>query len=319
MEYGFGIPTRGSLSEVTALSEVVTRGEQAGFDFIGVSDHIVIPNHIESRYPYSETGTFGGANAGECLEQLTLVAFLSAITTKIRLLTSVMVLPYRNPVHTAKTLATIDVLSGGRLIAGFGAGWMREEFEALGAPPYGKRGKVSDEFIEAFRELWTSESPVFSGEYVSFSGVKFRPQPVQDPYPPIWIGGESPAALRRAGRVADAWYPIGNNPKFPMTNVPQLREGMDTVRKYAELAGRDPMDVELSYSAGWYSDTGQELLSDGQRLLLTGSPVQVASDIEDLRQLGVRHLMIGIAGSSANEIISGIERFATKVRPLVSP
>ena len=104
-----------------------------------------------------------------------------------------------------------------------------------------------------------------------------------------------------------------------MTNVTQLREGMDTVRKHAELAGRDPMDVELSYSAGWYSDTGPDLLPNGQRRLLTGSPAQVALDITDLRLLGVRHLMIGISGSSANEIISGIERFATEVRPLVGP
>jgi alkanesulfonate monooxygenase SsuD/methylene tetrahydromethanopterin reductase-like flavin-dependent oxidoreductase (luciferase family) len=123
-----------------------------------------------------------------------------------------MVVPHRPPVLTAKILATIDVLSKGRLIVGCGVGWMREEFEAIGAPPYDKRGAVSDEYIRAFKELWTSDNPTFSGKYCSFANVAFAPKPLQKPHPPIWVGGESPVALRRAGRLADAWYPIGSNP-----------------------------------------------------------------------------------------------------------
>ena len=251
-----------------------------GFDFVGVSDHIIIPKDIRSRYPYSISGEFAGADPGECLEQLTVVAFLAATTSKIKLLTSVLVLPHRNPVHTAKVFASIDVLSGGRLIAGCGVGWMREEFEALGAPPFNRRGAVSDEYLKAFKELWANDDPEFDGEFVSFSNVRFRPQPVQKPHPPIWIGGESPPALAsRSGRLGDAWYPIGNNPRYPMETLDQINQGMDVVRRHAAEAGRSPEDVSLSYSAGWYSDDGALSGENGNRRIMTGDSDEIAGDI----------------------------------------
>ena len=195
MKYGFSVATRGPLATADSLVAIARHGEEMGFDFVGVSDHIIIPKDIRSRYPYSLSGEFAGADPGECLEQLTVVAFLAAATSKIKLLTTVLVLPHRNPVHTAKVFASIDVLSGGRLIAGCGVGWMREEFEALGAPPFDRRGAVSDEYLKAFKELWSKDDPEFDGEFVSFRNVRFAPQPVQKPHPPIWIGGESPPAL----------------------------------------------------------------------------------------------------------------------------
>ena len=237
MKYGFSVPTRGPLATADSLITLATRGEEMGFDFVGVSDHIIIPKDIRSRYPYSISGEFAGADPGECLEQLTVVAFLAAATSKIKLLTTVLVLPHRNPVHTAKVFASIDVLSGGRLIAGCGVGWMREEFEALGAPPFDRRGAVSDEYLKAFKELWSNDDPEFDGEFVSFDGVRFRPQPVQKPHPPIWIGGESPPALRRSGRLGDAWYPIGNNPRYPMETLDQIKQGMEVVRGHATKPG----------------------------------------------------------------------------------
>ena len=172
-------------------------GEELGFALIGVSDHIVMPRTIRSLYPYNESGEMGGS--GEFLDQLSLMSFLAAHTLTARLLTSVMVLPHRSPVLAAKMLASIDVLSQGRLVVGAGVGWMKEEFEAIGAPPYEERGAVGEEYIRAFKELWTSDAPSFEGRYVRFSDLTFSPKPIQKPHPPIWIGGESPPALRRVG------------------------------------------------------------------------------------------------------------------------
>ena len=225
MEFGFGIPSRGPMATPENIATLVQTGEKLGFGIIHVSDHIIFPQNINSTYPYSESGAFPGhgrGEAGDQLEQLALLSFLAGITTSAKLLTSVMVLPHRPPVLTAKMLATIDVLSQGRLIVGCGVGWMREEFEALGAPPYNERGAVADEYIRAFKELWTQDNPTFEGKYCQFSDVIFAPKPVQKPHPPIWTGGESPAALRRAGRLADAWYPIGSNPRFPVGTPAQF-------------------------------------------------------------------------------------------------
>ncbi len=315
MEFGIGVTTRGPRATPDELVAMARHAEALGFGYMSVSDHIVIPRSIDSRYPYSESGAFGGGE--ECLEQLTLIAFLAAATSRIRLLTSVMVLPHRNPVHTAKILATIDVLSGGRLIVGCGVGWMREEFEALGAPPYEHRGSVGSEYLRAFKELWTSDNPVFDGEYCSFSDIAFEPKPVQKPHPPLWIGGESPPALRRAGTLGDAWYPIGNNPVFPVGSLNQLKSSIDIVRRHCDEAGRDPSEMDFAYSAGWFDDRQAEKLSDGSRRTFTGEPEQVAQDIRDFNEAGVQHFSLGLQGTTQDETMKRMERFAELVRPLV--
>ena len=135
MEFGFGMPTRGAVATPESLATLAKQGENLGFGIISVSDHVIIPKAIASTYPYNESGSFVSSPSGECMEQLPLLTFLAAVTSTARLLTSVMVVPHRPPVLTAKILATIDVLSKGRLIVGCGVGWMREEFEAIGAPP----------------------------------------------------------------------------------------------------------------------------------------------------------------------------------------
>ena len=318
MQYGFGLPTRGPLATPDSLAALARRGEELGFDIIGVSDHIVIPRSIGSRYPYTVSGEFpGGDTMGECLEQLTLVSFIAGQTSTARLMTSVMVLPYRPPVFTAKILASIDVLSNGRLILGCGVGWMREEFEALGVPPYDQRGKVSDEYIRAFKELWTSEDPTFDGEYCSFSDIMFYPKPVQKPHPPIWVGGESPPALRRAGRLGDGWYPIGNNPAFPVGTPAQLEHSLGQVRRHAEEAGRDPSAIEVAYSSHWYNDRQAEVGPDGGRRIFTGSPEQIAEDVHIFEDLGVSYLMLNLQAPTLEESVERMERFATEVKPKI--
>jgi len=299
-----------------SLATLARTGEELEFAIISVSDHIIIPKAINSTYPYNESGTFAGSPSGECLEQLSLLSFLVGVTSSAKLLTSVMVLPHRPPVLTAKMLATIDVLSNGRLIVGCGVCWMRDQFEAIGAPSYDERGSVGDEYIRAFKELWTSDNPAFEGKYCRFANVAFAPKPVQKPHPPIWIGGESPAALRRAGRLANAWYPIGSNPRFPVGTLAQFAEYAARVKRYATEAGRDPSSLDFAYSANWHNDQQAQTLSDGQRRPMTGTPQQIADDIKRYEELGVRHMMVNLQGETQAQTLKRMQRFADRIMPL---
>ncbi len=318
MEFGFGLPTRGPMATPQNLATLAHQGEELGFAIISVSDHIIIPKAIASTYPYNESGTFAGSPTGECLEQLSLLSFLVGVTSSAKLLTSVMVLPYRPPVLTAKMLATIDVLSNGRLIVGCGVGWMREEFEAIGAPAYDERGAVGDEYIRAFKELWTSDNPTFEGKYCRFANVAFALKPLQKPHPPIWTGGESPVALRRAGRLANAWYPIGSNPRFPVATPEQFADYATTVKHHALESGRDPSALSFAYSTNWYTDQQALTLPDGQRRPLTGTPQQIADDIKGYQEAGVRHMMVNLQGETLEQTLERMQRFADRIMPLAA-
>ena len=317
MDYGFSIPTRGPLATRESIVALAKRGEALGFQYIAIPDHIVIPRAIASPYPYNPERKMVGAADGDCLEQLVLMAYLAAATTKIRLLTSVIVVPHRNPVHTAKALATIDVLSQGRVTVGCGAGWMDEEFKAIGVPPFAERGKVTDEYLRVFKTLWTEDDPRFSGQYANFQNISFLPKPTQTPHPPLWIGGESPAALRRVVALGDAWYPIGSNPQFPLDSVERYAQALARLRQAASDAKRDPASIDLSYWAPWYRDGHVETLPDGKRRLFTGSDAEVAQDVRALGTLGVRHLLFSFVRRNLEDSLAAMGRFAEKVLPLV--
>src|SRR5512133_1010997 len=246
MEIGFNAPTTGALIEPDSLRRIITEGEALGFDYTTVSDHIMVPRNLESKYPYTNDGEFPAGTAAAWLEQLATTAYIAALTEKLRFVMSVMVVPHRPAVLTAKMLATIDYLSKGRLTLGIGVGWCREEFEAIGAPPFEDRGHVTDEWMMACKELWSKDDPRFAGKYVTFSDVVFTPKPVQQSIP-IWVGGESGPALRRTAKYADAWYPIGTNPQFPMDTLTRFRAGVAKLRDLAVKAGRDPSAVGLTY------------------------------------------------------------------------
>src|SRR2546426_6891753 len=175
MHYGFYLPTRGQTTTPDDVDTLVQRGEAYGFHSVMIADHIVFPTDIQSRYPYPVSGAFPGH--GDAMEQLTLMAFVAAKTTALRLVTSVMILPYRNPVVTAKMIATIDVLSHGRVTVGVGVGWLREEFQALGAPDFDRRGSVSDEYIRIMKTLWTECPASFAGEFYRFEAIQCLPAP----------------------------------------------------------------------------------------------------------------------------------------------
>jgi probable F420-dependent oxidoreductase len=318
MDYGFSIPTRGALANRESVLAMARRGEELGFAYLAIPDHIIIPREIRSPYPYNEERKMVGAEDGDCLEQLTVMAYLAAATTKIRLLTSVMVVPHRPPVLTAKVLATIDVLSQGRVTVGCGVGWLQEEFEAIGVPPFAERGKVTDEYLQSFKALWTQDDPRFEGKYAKLENTIFLPKPAQRPHPPLWIGGESPAAFRRVIAFGDAWYPIGSNPQFPLNTVQRYADAIARLRDEAAQAKRDPSSIELNYWANWYKEGQTLTLQDGQRQVFTGNDPEVAQDIEAYRALGVRHLLFNFARPTLKESLAAMERFATKVLPLVA-
>ena len=202
MKYGIHTFTRGPTREPEPIARLASTCDRLGFDYYGVSDHVVVSAQIDSKYPYSEDGSWPGASDADCIDCLATLSFVAAHTKRSRLLTSVMVIPHRPPVLASQILATLDVLSGGRLTVGVGVGWMEEELLALGAPEYKRRGAASDEYIEAYRCLWRENVAEFNGEFVSFKDVIASPKPVQRPGPPLWIGGESPR--RGAGSRATA-------------------------------------------------------------------------------------------------------------------
>ncbi len=313
MEFGFNIPTRGPLARPDDIVALAERGEQLGFSYILVPDHIVIPRDIASRYPYTQSGAFPGSAYGECLEQLAVMAYLAAATSRVRLLTSVMVVPHRNPVLAAKSLASIDVLSKGRVTVGYGTGWMKEEFEALGVPPFEARGRVTDETIAIFKELWTGDDPAFDGAYGTFSNISFLPRPVQKPHPPIWIGGESRPALRRAARLGDGWYPIGNHPAHPLDTPARYRGRRDELRRIAEDMGRDRDGIALAYWATWYDGGPARRTDTGERHMFTGAADDLIADVEALRGMGVSRQFIGLLAETRAEALDHLERFATDV------
>jgi probable F420-dependent oxidoreductase len=309
MQIGFSAPSGGPLASPAALTRLAQEAEAMGFGYATVSDHVVIPTNIHAKYPYTDSGEFPASSRGERHEQLTQVMFLAAKTERLRLVTSVMVVPHRPALLAAKAISTIDVLSGGRLTLGIGAGWLQEEFEALQVPDFAARGKVTDEYILAAKTLWTATLPRFEGEFVRFDAITFEPKPAQQGGPPIWVGGESGPALRRAARLGDAWYPIGTNPSFPLDSLARYRAGIAKLRGMVEKEGRDPGKVALAYRVQKYGPEVPATAGDGERRLFSGTPPQIADDQKGLRDLGVAAVDLTFPGSTVEEVVASMRSF----------
>ena len=313
MRFGVNILSRGPMATQDGYLTIAATAERLGFDFISVNDHIVVPADIASRYPYSEEGDWAGRASGQCLEQLSTLAFLAGCTRRVRLLTSVMVVPHRQPVLAAKMLATADVLSGGRVIVGAGAGWMKEEFEAVGAPEFGARGRVTDEYIEAFKELWTKARPAYRGKHVSFGNIIFAPKPIQRPHPPVWIGGESEAAMRRAIRLGEGWYPASSNPLNRLDTAERVASAVAGFKAMAQRAGRDPSSIAIAHVVLWPVDWQPAAAISGGRRTMTGSTAELLGDIATLERAGVGDVCLSFHGATVAEMVARIERFAGEV------
>jgi probable F420-dependent oxidoreductase len=292
---------------------MATQAEQQGYAAIGVADHLIVPVKTDTRYPYMASGIWPGAPTGECLDAIATLTFLAGFTQRIKLLTSVLVVPYRPAVLTAKLLTTADVLSGGRVIAGVGTGWMPEEFAALGTPPFAERGAVTDEYLTAWKALWTQDRPALDAKHTRFADVVFRPLPAARPHPPIWVGGESAPALRRAVQFGDGWYPASNNTQIKIDTPATLRAGIERLHRAAEKAGRDPAGIDIGYlwfkPPGWMEVRG----ADGERQMFTGNAAAMRDDAAAFQAVGVKHLIVYLQQPTIEQTLEAQQRFAEDV------
>ena len=293
MEFGLHLPHVGPLATREGITAFAQLAEELGFDALWVSDHVVVPRSLDSRYPYSRDGSFPVSPDVPLMEPLATLLFAAAITERVKLGTTVLIIPMRNPIVTAKQLATLDVLSNGRLILGVGAGWMEEEFKMLGVP-FERRGARTNEYIRLIKALWTEENPSFEGEFWQIKDVGFSPKPLQQPHPPIWTGGHSAPALRRAGRLSDGWHAVGVPPET-------LREQFQEVQRHAEEAGRDPASLTLSVRPRVRLD----------------DPAKTIELLRSYREVGVSHAVLEVFAPDMDRARSLMETLANEIRPQV--
>lgn len=277
-----------------------------------IADHIVFPVTCESDYPYTLDRKHPGG--GDALETFSILGVVAGATEKLRLVTSVLVLPYRNPVLTAKMVASLDVLSNGRVTLGVGVGWLKEEFEALSTPDFDKRGAVTDEWLAIFKNLWTNSPASFEGKFYRYKNIRSEPFPLQEPHPPIWVGGHSPAALRRTAKHGDGWHPVGAIAASPLP-PDEMRVHLDTLKRLCEAEKRDFGKIEISYKAPLY-DTAVPDRGDNRKSF-SGAPEQIADDIRTFAKIGVHELIFDFRGSSIVESVERLQKFAAQVMPLV--
>ena len=282
--------------------------EEVGLDSIWFADRTVYPVDLAERYPDRWGPGKSDPGGQNVLEPVTALSFIAGRTQKITLGFSVLILPFRHPVLNAKMVTTLDVLSGGRVVFGGGLGWMREEFEAMGAD-FAERGRVTDEHLEMFKALCTQETASYSGRHFGISGKTFYPKPVQRPHPPIWIGGSSRAAMRRAARLGDVWFPIGVAPDDLAARLPALR-------RMCEDNGRPPGSVGVAMGLSLELDRPRTE-GAGVRAPLSGSSTEIRDDLRRYRDAGVDHAVFSIPSRDWSHTEDSIRRLAEEIAPSV--
>ena len=238
MDVGVFVPLGNGNADPATLRAVGRESEDRGFESIWLPEHVVLFDEYESQYPYSPDGRFPGGGDTGMLEPLGALAFLAAVTDRVRLGTAICLIPQRNPVYTAKAVTDLDAMSGGRVEFGIGVGWLREEFEALGMP-FERRGQRADEHLAVMKALWRDEVSTFRGELYDLPPCRMYPKPVQRPHPPIHVGGESDAALRRVARHAQGWFSFNRPPA-------DLPEGLGRLDAALAVEGRSRADVTVT-------------------------------------------------------------------------
>ena len=238
MKFGIMFANSGPAAEPEHAVALAQLAEEAGFESLWTVEHVVVPVGYESQYPYSRDGRMPGGEEVAIPDPLVWLTWVGAHTTRITLATGILILPQRNPVVLAKEVATLDRLTGGRLLLGVGVGWLREEFEAIGVP-FDERAARTDDHIEALRALWAEGQSSYDGRFTSFPAVQSLPKPAQAGGPPIVVGGHTEAAARRAGRLGDGFFPARGD----LDTLPGL---LDVMRKAAVDAGRDPDAIEIT-------------------------------------------------------------------------
>lgn len=291
MDIGVHVPQWGAGATRDGVLTVARAAEDAGLDSVWVADHVVFPLYGDSKYPYRRDGVPFEPEDG-FLDAITTLAVVAGATTRVRLGTSSLVAPMREPLQLAKAVATLDVLSGGRAVLGFGAGWWKEEFVALGAE-FEARGRRFDEQIEIMRSLWRDGRLEHHGRFYDFGEVVCEPRPLQPGGPPLLIGGMGERAQRRAALHGDGWHAIG-------AKVEGLVAGHSTVRRLAREAGRDPDSLVLSTSTG-----------------LPANPDDAVRRLHQLADAGVGNVVLNIPAETASEMCAAIDVLASRVVPAV--
>jgi probable F420-dependent oxidoreductase len=298
MKLGICVPHYGRPLEVGRMLEVVRRAEARGLDSVWVTDHVIVPRDAVLIY------------RDHMLDPLAVLPWLAGVTERITLGTSVVILPYRTPIPVAKLLASVDVLSGGRLIVGVAIGWLEAEFAALGVP-FRERVSRSEEAIELMRALWTQEHPEVETRRHRLHGLRASPLPLQKPRPPIWIGGGSDGALRRVARLGDGWHATGMAPEA-------FQQGMDMVRRYWTEAKRDGEPVG-SLRVGVFIDGVHRPAVDMAflrgRYAIAGSVAAVTDELRRFRALGCAHVALEVSYSVYPAILETIDLLAEEVKP----
>ncbi|MEM9562537.1 MAG: LLM class F420-dependent oxidoreductase [Actinomycetota bacterium] len=302
MDFGVHLPQLGRSANRANLLEWATEADRLGLHSAWVSDHIAWPRDIESSYPYTDDGSFPGGFDMPWLDPLGTLTFVAAVTERIRLGTTVLILGYRPPVLTAKWYSTLDVLSDGRAILGVGVGWMREEFEVLGMP-FDHRGARADEQLEIFDRLFADDTPSYDGTYYSFPEIGFSPKPPGGRIP-IWVGGSSEAAFRRTARHGDAFHAA-------FEPIERVGDEWAAIGRACEAIGRDRSELALSVRA--YLDPGAAMEPEKS---IQGSAAQMAETIGRWRDVGVDHLALDVvAGGGAAGRLDALRAFMADVAP----
>ena len=266
MEFGYFGINMGSFSDPESIALIARTAEDAGYESIWTGEHVVLIDPQETPSP--------APPATPILDTVAALAFAAAHTQRVKLGSGIILLPQRNPVVLAKELAGIDVLSNGRLIFGVGVGYVKGEFDAIGVP-YEERGPRTSEHIEAIRALWTQDKPDFQGEFTQFSGIQSRPQPVQNPHPPILVGGMSPPAYRRTVAHADGWYGFFQTPEATEVALKGLEAAATRVERPAHLG---PLEISITPPAHPDADTVRRFEDLGvSRLILMRSFADMVS------------------------------------------
>lgn len=293
MEFGVCLPNYGPATAPDAVMRVATAAEAAGYDSVWTTDHILVPE--------SHAQTFG-----HVIEALITLGYVAGITEKVTLATSILVLPQRDPLLVAKQAAAVDQLSGGRAALGVGVGWIKEEYEYL-RTDFHQRGRIEDEWIDVLRTLWTEERPTFHGEWIHFDEAVFEPKPVQPNGVPIYVGGNSDAAIRRAAARGDGWHPSSRSPDDLAAGVAKLRDWSGGRPLTISLRNRVVVD-ELRGPSG--------RPANDPRYRIAGAPAAIVEELGEYADAGLDHLVCYFDHQSESELMGHLERFASEVMPV---
>lgn len=303
MRYSILLNNRGPATTGTSIASTAAAVDRLGYHAIWLSDHIVIPEHATSAYPYGALGGWNPEHRQNFYESFTTLAYLAAATRGVRLATSVLVAPQREPVTLGKMWATLDALSGGRVVVGIGVGWLREEFEAVGAGHlFEQRGAATDECIAIWKRLWTEETSTFEGRFYKLPPVRAFPKPVQKPHPPIIIGGNTGPALRRVARLGDGWHAAA-------LTADEMRAKLAKLRSLTEAAGRRFEDLAISVRL--VVRIGEAARHPAE---LAGTPHEIQTQIAALEAIGVHEVTLDFSAAQPwPHDVAAMERFAKLV------